>query len=54
MKYSNQPYLAKGAGAYLAVQLMNLEWPMPDVIVPVPLTLVHCISRGLQPKFAAS
>lgn len=46
MKYANQPYLAKGAGAYLAVQLMGLDWPMPDVIVPVPLTLAHRISRG--------
>lgn len=48
MKYANMPYLAKGAGAYLAVQLMNLGWPLPDVIVPVPLTLVHRISRGFN------
>lgn len=46
LKYANQPYLAKGAGAYLAVQLMNLEWPLPDLIVPIPLTLVHQFSRG--------
>ena len=46
MKYANQPYLAKGAGAYLAIQHMNLHWPKPDLIVPVPLTLVHRISRG--------
>lgn len=46
MKYANQPYLAKGVGAYMAVQMLKLEWPMPDLIVPVPLTLVHRISRG--------
>lgn len=46
MKYANQPYLAKGAGAYLAMQGLNLNWPLPDLIVPVPLTLVHRISRG--------
>lgn len=46
MKYSNQPFLARGAGAYLAVQFLNLAWPLPDLIVPVPLTLVHRISRG--------
>ncbi len=46
MKYANQPWLAKGTGAYMAVQWIRLEWPMPDFIVPVPLTLVHTISRG--------
>lgn len=46
LKYSNQPYLAKGAGAYMAIQWMNLGWPLPDLIVPVPLTLTHFISRG--------
>lgn len=46
MKYANQPYLAKGAGGFLAVQAMRLEWPLPDLIIPVPLTLVHQISRG--------
>ncbi len=46
MKYANQPYLAKGGGAYLALQLLRLGWPLPDFIVPVPLTLVHQISRG--------
>jgi len=46
MKYSNQPYLSKGAAAYMAVQLMKLDWPVPDLIVPVPLTLSHRISRG--------
>jgi ComF family protein len=46
MKYAHQSYLADGAGAYLAMQFMQLDWPMPDLIVPVPLTLVHRISRG--------
>ncbi|QLH36777.1 MAG: hypothetical protein HWD61_12055 [Parachlamydiaceae bacterium] len=46
MKNANQPYLAKGAGAYLAFQLMHMGWPLPDTLVPVPLTLAHQISRG--------
>lgn len=46
MKYANQPYLAKGAGAYMALQFLKINWPLPDLIVPVPLTLVHQISRG--------
>lgn len=51
MKYGNQPYLAKGAGAFLAMQFLRLEWPFPDLIVPVPLTLVHRISRGYNQSF---
>lgn len=51
MKYANQPYLAKGCGGYLALQLLNLKWPMPDVIVPVPLTLSHKLSRGYNQSF---
>ena len=46
MKYGNQPYLARGIGAYLAVQWLKLNWPLPDLIVPVPLTLTHRLSRG--------
>lgn len=54
MKYANQPYLAKGAGAFLAVQFFNLEWPEPDFIVPVPLTLSHQISRGYNQSLLLS
>ncbi len=46
LKYGNQPYLAKGAGAYMAAQLLNLDWPMPDLIVPVPIAFTRWITRG--------
>lgn len=46
MKYTNQPYLAEGCGAYLAAQLLRLEWPLPDVIVPVPIATTHWLERG--------
>lgn len=46
LKYSDMPYLAKGMGAYLAAQFMQLEWPMPDVIVPAPIMLTHLLTRG--------
>lgn len=46
LKYSDQPYLAKGCGAYLAAQVLRLEWPIPDAIVPVPLSLSHWFERG--------
>lgn len=46
MKYSDQPYLAKGAGAYMTAQLLRLEWPMPDFLIPVPLSFMHWLERG--------
>lgn len=50
-KYSNQPFLAKGLSAYLAAQYLRLEWPMPDLIVPVPITLTHWLQRGYNQSF---
>ncbi len=46
LKYSNQPYLAKGAGAFLVAQFVQLEWPIPDFIVPVPISTTHWLERG--------
>lgn len=46
IKYGNQPYLAKGAGAFLAAQFLQLNWPIPDLIVPVPLSSAHLFQRG--------
>src|SRR5262249_36743813 len=34
MKYSNMPYLSRGAAAYMTTQFCQLNWPMPDLIVP--------------------
>lgn len=45
-KYGDQPYLAKGAAAYMALQLIELEEPLPDIIVPVPLSFTHWLIRG--------
>lgn len=46
LKYSNQPYLAEGAAAFLVAQWAQLEWPFPDLIVPVPISFTHWLSRG--------
>lgn len=46
IKYGNKPYLAEGAGSFLAVQFLRLNWPMPDVIVPVPISTVRRLERG--------
>jgi ComF family protein len=40
------PYLATGAGAYMAGQFLRLEWSMPDYIIPVPITRMHKWERG--------
>lgn len=46
MKYGGQPYLATAAGAYLAAQLLTLQWPMPDCIVPMPMAPLRRLERG--------
>lgn len=47
-KYSNQPFLAQGLAAYLALQFLQLDWPLPDFIVPVPSPIVKQWSRGFS------
>lgn len=46
MKYGDMPYLKTGLGAYLAAQFFRMEWPMPDIIVPVPMAFTHLLERG--------
>lgn len=48
LKYGDQSYLAKGCGGYLAAQFLRLGWPIPDVIVPVPISLAHWMERGFN------
>jgi ComF family protein len=46
LKYGNQPHLAKGAAAFMVAQLHQLNWPLPDAIIAVPLSFSHWIERG--------
>lgn len=48
LKYHNQPHLAKGIGAFLVAQWAHLDWPLPDALVPVPLSFAHQIERGFN------
>jgi ComF family protein len=48
MKYGCQPHLAKGAAAFLIAQFVELDWPIPDAIVPVPISFSHWLSRGFN------
>lgn len=38
LKYGGQTHLAEGMGAFLATQFEQLGWPLPDALVPVPLS----------------
>ena len=46
LKYAQQPYLAQGMAAFLVLQFDRLQWPMPDALIPVPLSLTHWLERG--------
>lgn len=51
LKYANRPYLAKGMGAFLYLQFIQLRWPKPDLIVPIPISLTHWFERGYNQTF---
>ncbi|MBA3722330.1 MAG: ComF family protein [Parachlamydiaceae bacterium] len=51
LKYGNQPHLAEGAGAFMVAQFVELNWPMPDAIIPVPLSFTHWIERGYNQSY---
>lgn len=46
LKYANQPHLARGLAAFLTAQFDQLNWPLPDALVPVPLSFAHWFDRG--------
>lgn len=46
MKYGGQFYLSKGIGAYMTAQFLALDWPIPDLIVPMPMSRLRKFERG--------
>lgn len=48
LKYGKQDYLAQSMGAYLAAQFIHLNWPIPDIIIPVPISTSHYFMRGFN------
>lgn len=46
VKHGGQAHLSKSAGAFMIAQWSQLQWEMPDMIVPVPQRLSHWIDRG--------
>lgn len=46
LKYSNKQHLAKGGAAFMAAQFLQLNWPMPDIVLSVPIAFNRWIDRG--------
>jgi ComF family protein len=51
LKYANMPFLAKGAAASMVTQMSLLDWPLPDLIVPVPIAWNHWLERGYNQSY---
>ena len=51
MKYGNSPYISKVGGSFLLAQFLRLNWPKPDLIVPVPLSPLRGWVRGYNQSF---
>lgn len=45
-KYGNKPYLSQGLGSFMTAQFIQLKWPIPDLIVPVPQSFSRWLTRG--------
>jgi len=45
-KYGDKPYLSEGIAGFMAAQFVALKWPLPDIIVPVPISFSHWFTRG--------
>lgn len=45
-KYAGEHYLSDGMAAFLVAQWMQLGWPLPDIIMPIPISYMHYLQRG--------
>lgn len=46
LKYGGLAYLAKPLAAFLVTQWTNLDWPVPDIVIPVPVSWDRKMQRG--------
>ena len=51
LKYGGHQHLAKGMGAYMAAQFVRLDWPMPDCIIPMPISRLRRMERGFNQSY---
>ena len=54
LKYRGRVGLAASMASYMALQFFRLEWPQPDLIVPVPLSFAHYLTRGYNQSLLLS
>lgn len=48
LKYGSQAFLAKSLAALMTAQFVQLEWEIPDLIVPVPISWMRKLDRGFN------
>ncbi|MCE5316209.1 MAG: double zinc ribbon domain-containing protein [Parachlamydia sp.] len=51
IKSGDRPYLANGAGALMVAQFVRLQWPFPDLIVPIPISFWRAFEIGYNPNY---
>lgn len=49
LTYFRQYTFAKALAPFLAMQWAQLQWPVPDLIVPIPQTFGRTLIRGINP-----
>ncbi len=49
LKNQRQHYLAKSLAAFLIMQFLRLDWPLPDAVISVPIPFVHRLFHGAGP-----
>lgn len=48
MKFSTSSFLAEEAASFLCAQFARLDWPSPDLIIPVPLSWERKLARSFN------
>ena len=51
LKFNKRFAIASALAPFLYLQWAVLQWPLPDLIVPIPQSLSHRLLRGYNPSF---
>lgn len=46
LKYGRAPYLARAGASWMVLQWERLQWPQPEVIIPIPMPWMQKVSKG--------